>query len=102
MRVILISLAAILCIALISHSSAEERQFLLANDADGYGIDRCLAAGEKCGSAAANAYCRMQAFAAAASYHRIEQDDLGGATAKVAPDSCANNRCNVVAIVCLR
>ena len=48
----------------------------VANDADGYGIDRYLASGERCGSASANAYCRTQAFTAAAKYHKVDQDDL--------------------------
>ena len=32
--------------------------FIIANDGDGYGVDRCLASGAKCGAVAANAYCR--------------------------------------------
>ena len=76
--------------------------FLVANDADGYGIDRCLASGEKCGAAAANAYCRTQAFAAAATYHKVGRDDLTGAVTKDASTACRPGACEVVAIVCLR
>ena len=68
MRTVLIGLAALLCVA--STPRAEQHMFLIANDADGYGIDRCLASGEKCGAAAANAYCRTQAFTAAAKYQK--------------------------------
>ena len=53
--------------------------FIIANDADGYGVDRCLASGDKCGSAAANAYCKTQAFAQAATYHKADRSDITGA-----------------------
>ena len=102
MRTVLISLAALLYVACVASSRAEQRLFLVANDADGYGIDRCLASGEKCGSAAANVYCKTQAFTAAASYHKVEDGDLTGATAKDAPGNCKHDGCDVVAIVCLR
>src|SRR5262245_66047808 len=81
MRTILIGLAALLCLV-PSATRAEQHIFLVANDADSYGIDRCLASGEKCGAAAANAYCRTQAFTAAAKYHKIDQNDLTGAINK--------------------
>lgn len=102
MRTILFSLAALLHVASATSLHAEQRLFLVANDADGYGIDRCLASGERCGSAAANAYCRMQAFAVAATYHMIDQGDIAGATAERVPGNCKNGKCDVVAIVCLR
>ena len=35
-------------------AQADKRIFIIANNADGYGIDRCLASGESCGKAAAN------------------------------------------------
>jgi hypothetical protein len=34
-------------------ASAETRVFIIANQADGYGVDQCLASGEKCGASAA-------------------------------------------------
>jgi hypothetical protein len=101
MRTILISLA-VLYAALCPSARAEQQLFLVANDADGYGIDRCLASGEKCGSAAANAYCRTQAFTVAASYHKAGHGDLTEATVKDASSNCETDRCDVVAIVCLR
>lgn len=99
---VLIRLAALLSIAFTGSSHAEQRLFLVANDADGYGIDRCLASGEKCGSAIANAYCKTQAFTTAASYHKAGHGDLTGPAAKDASGTCKNDRCDVVAIVCLR
>ena len=87
MRTVLIVLAALLYLV-SGIARAEQHKFLVANDADGYGIDRCLASGEKCGAAAANAYCKTQAFLAAASYHKVEEGDLTGATAKETPGNC--------------
>ncbi|HEY7231144.1 MAG TPA: hypothetical protein VH558_12305 [Pseudolabrys sp.] len=102
MRTILISLTAFFSLAFAGVPRAEQHMFLVANDADGYGIDRCLASGEKCGAAAANAYCRTQAFTFAATYHKIEESDLTEATTKNTSRDCKAGRCDVVAIVCLR
>jgi len=43
-----------LALACASAGAAERRMFIIPNDADGYGVDRCLAKGEHCGAAAAN------------------------------------------------
>ena len=43
-------------------ASAEQRMFIIANNADGYGVDRCLASGASCGAAIAAAYCRSREF----------------------------------------
>ena len=101
MRTLLISLTTLLCFG-SSIARAEQHRFLVANDADGYGVDRCLASGEKCGAAAANAYCRTQAFTAAATYHKVDQDNLIGTVSKETSGRCQTNKCDVVAIVCLR
>ena len=74
--------------------------FIIANG-DGYGVDRCLAAGDKCGAAAANAYCKTQEFASAASYRKVDRDDVTGAIPG-ASGGCRGNSCDVVAIICSR
>jgi hypothetical protein len=101
MRTVLINLATLLCFG-SSIGRAEQHRFLVANDADGYGVDRCLASGEKCGAAAANAYCRMQAFTAATTYHKVDQDDFTAAVSKETSGNCQTGGCDVVVIVCLR
>jgi len=79
--------------------AAERRMFIIQNDADGYGIDRCLANGEHCGSAAANSYCQSHAYAQASTYSKVERDD--GAIPGV--DACRGTNCpDLVAIVCTR
>jgi hypothetical protein len=101
MPTVLISLFILLCLA--GSAQAERRMFLVDNDADGYGVDRCLASGSRCGAAAANAYCKMQAFAEAATFHKVGRGDLTGAVATDATACRGNNGdCNVVAIVCIR
>jgi hypothetical protein len=102
MRTVFVSLVALLCLYQAPPAQAERRIFIVANDADGYGIDRCLASGEKCGAAAANAYCKTQAFAQAATYHKADRGDLTGAISDVDGGSCHDSACNVVAIVCTR
>jgi hypothetical protein len=60
------SLPALLaCVFLLaaSQASAETRIFIIANQADGYGVDQCLAKGDKCGAHAALSYCKSRDFA---------------------------------------
>jgi hypothetical protein len=102
MRILLVGLAAILCISFAGSAQAERRMFIIANDGDGYGIDRCLATGDKCGAAAANAYCKSHQFASAASYQKVDRDDITGAIPTGGSGGCRGNTCDVVAIVCTR
>jgi hypothetical protein len=66
-----------LCAAAFAAQS-ERRLFIVANNPDGYGIDRCLANGERCGSAIATSFCRSRDFAAAQSFHKVDRDDITG------------------------
>jgi hypothetical protein len=102
MRAFWLGFAAVLCIGFAASAQAERRMFIIANDGDGYGIDRCLAAGDRCGAAAANAYCRTHEFIQAASYRQVDRDDITGAIPTAGPGGCRGNSCNVVAIVCTR
>lgn len=101
MRTVSVGFAIGLCFVFTNTAKAEQRTFIIANDADGYGVDRCLASGEKCGAAAANAYCKTQAFAQAAKYHKVDRGDITG-TIPVVSAECHDNGCDVVAIVCTR
>jgi len=100
MHRLLTGLVVLLCLA--GTANAERRTFVIANDADGYGIDRCLASGAKFGAAVANAYCKMQAFAEAATFHKAENTDITNAVASDATNLCHGSNCGVVAIVCTR
>src|SRR5258708_26356329 len=67
------SLSALLaCVSLAAASAAlaDSRVFIVANQADGYGVDQCLAKGDKCGASAARSYCQSRDFAEALSYRR--------------------------------
>ena len=98
------ALAALIFGAVISSSvaaQAEKRTFIVANNADGYGIDRCLATGAACGAAAATAYCRSRDFDQAASYRQLDRDDIVGAVPTEA--ACRGVACGeFVAIECAR
>jgi hypothetical protein len=103
MRTLLVSLAAILCLCVVNSAQAERRMFIIANDAGGYGVDRCLASGAKCGAAAANAYCKTHQFAEAASYRKVDRDDITGAIPSGGSGGCKGAKCDdFVAIVCTR
>jgi hypothetical protein len=82
---------------------AESRIFIIANNADDYGIDRCLASGAACGAAAAAAYCRARDFEQAASYRRLERGEITGALPSSGTAACRGSVCNeYVAIECAR
>ena len=81
--------------------AAERRVFIIQNDADGYGIDRCLANGGHCGSAAANSYCQSHAYAQASTYRKVQRGDITGVIPVV--NACRGSNCPaLVAIVCTR
>jgi len=82
---------------------AERHIFIIANNPDGYGIDRCLAAGDHCGVAAANSFCRAREYAQALSFHKVDRDDITGVIPASGPGSCNGATCeNYVAIECAR
>jgi hypothetical protein len=81
---------------------AEKRVFIIGNSPDSYGIDRCLASGAACGSAAASAYCRSREFTTALSYRKVDRDEITGAVPSSA-ERCVGATCaDFVAIECGR
>jgi hypothetical protein len=89
-------LAASLC-GTAAH--AEKRIFIIANNADAYGVDRCLATGASCGVAVATAYCQSREFVRAASFRKIDREEITGA---VPATNGSSVRDEFVAIECLR
>jgi hypothetical protein len=82
---------------------AERRLFIIANNADGYGVDRCLATGASCGASVATAYCRAREFSQAVSYRKVDKDDVTGAVPASASGGCRIGSCEeFVAIECSR
>jgi hypothetical protein len=82
---------------------AEKRMFIVANDADGYGVDRCLNSEGPCGRTVANNYCHSHEYEQALSFRRVDRDDITGATPMSGPGSCQGHRCEgFVAIECSR
>lgn len=87
---------------LVAPASAERRTFIIANNADGYGVDRCLANGERCGAGVATAYCQSQSFAQAQSFRKIDRDEITGAVPTSGTNSCPGGCDSYVAIECSR
>lgn len=103
MRALLAAAIAVLVLCLIGSAHAERRMFIVASNADGYGVDRCLEAGEKCGAAIAAAYCKTHQFTAAASFHKVDRDEITGSIPSDGGPACHGAGCNeFVAIVCSR
>jgi hypothetical protein len=94
--------AAILIAGLAAAASARaETRIFVVNGNDGYGIDRCLAAGEPCGARAANALCQARQYAQAVTFGRIDPKEITGAVPEGA--HCAGTGCSeTVAITCER
>src|SRR3954469_21829649 len=83
-------------------AQAEKRIFIIANNSDGYGVDRCLASGESCGKPIANAYCQARDFALAASFRKVDREEITGAV-PTSGGSCRGSTCEqFVAIECSR
>jgi hypothetical protein len=95
--------AAAVALVAAAGAHAEKRMFIIANDGDGYGVDRCLTAGAPCGAAVATSYCKSRQFAQALSYRKVDRDDITGAIPAGDPSSCKGGLCdNYVAIECSR
>lgn len=106
MRIIPIFLAAMFLAGLAlgagTTAQADSRVFIVANQADGYGIDQCLASGERCGAHAAHSYCRSRDFVQATAYRRIKPDEMTDSILG-STGSCRHSGCNeYVAITCQR
>ena len=100
-----ISAAFIACAVLLAApiAFADSQVFIIANQADGYGVDECLASGEKCGAYAARSYCQSREFASATGYRRVEPDEITGAIVSDGAEKCTGSGCGeYVAITCER
>jgi hypothetical protein len=97
--------AFIACAFLLAASaaSADSRVFIIANQADGYGVDQCLARSEQCGAHAARSYCQSRDFAQATAYRRVDPDEITGSVLQIGDGKCTGSGCNeYVAITCQR
>ena len=100
-----ISSALLACAFILSASAAfaDSRVFIIENQADGYGVDQCLAKGEKCGAHAALSYCRSRDFAQASSYRKVDPDEVTGSVPKGAMASGGHGGMGeYIAITCQR
>ncbi|MEH2541565.1 MULTISPECIES: hypothetical protein [unclassified Bradyrhizobium] len=100
-----LSSALIACAFLLAASAAaaDSRVFIVANQADGYGVDECLARGDKCGAHAARSYCQSREFAQATAYRRVEPDEVTSAVPIGGGNKCSGPACGeYVAITCQR
>ena len=87
----------------IASAQAEKRLFIVANNPDGYGVDRCLASGARCGGPIASAYCRSRAYGQAVSFHKVARSDITGAVPDGGSPRCPPGACpDFVAIECAR
>jgi hypothetical protein len=81
---------------------ADTRVFILHSGIQGADAAACLLNGDPCGADAAGAVCRSRGFTQAASYRRVDPDEVTGSVPKT--DHCPpNSPCGEhVAIICQR
>ena len=102
MRSVSFAVTFIAVLLVATTALAERRMFIISSNADGYGVDRCLTGGEKCGAAVATAYCKSRQYTAAASFRKVDRDDITGSVPTGA-GACHGGKCDdFVAIVCTR
>jgi hypothetical protein len=95
---ILLAAAALISIGAAT-AVAETRVFIIENRSD-YGVDRCLASGERCGRVVASAYCHSRDYSEAASFRKVEREEVTGSTGQT---TCRGAICSDwVAIECTR
>ncbi len=102
MRAILATLLFV-AVAAAMPARAEKHVFIIASNPDGYGVDRCLASGASCGTAAASAYCHSHEFNRALSFRKVAHDDVTSAVPTDGGSGCRGGDCEAyVAIECIR
>jgi hypothetical protein len=95
---ILLAVATLIAIGAVP-AVAETRVFIIENHAD-YGVDRCLASGARCGRVVASAYCQSRNYSEAASFRKVEREEVTGSTGQT---TCRGAICSDwVAIECTR
>jgi hypothetical protein len=95
---ILLAVAALLCAGALP-AAAETRVFIIENHND-YGVDRCLVSAGRCCKVVASAYCQSRNYAQAASFRKVEPDEVTGSTGQT---TCRGAICgDWVAIECTR
>jgi hypothetical protein len=96
------AISACLSLTATSAAFADSRVFFVANQADGYGIDQCLAKGDSCGAPAARAYCQSHQFSEASAFRKVDPDEITGSMPK-SGTGCAVAGCGeYIAITCQR
>ena len=100
MRVLIAIAGFIGALAFAVPAQTETRVFIVASNADGYGVDRCLTTGATCGSMIATAYCQARDYSQARSFRKVDEDEITGANAK--KQSCGIGCDELVAIECTR
>jgi hypothetical protein len=99
----IVRLAAAAAVLTATSAFADSRIFIIANESDGYGIDQCLAKGERCGAPMANAYCQQRDFSAAAAFRRVDPHEITSAVPEGNTRKCSGFGCaEYVAITCQR
>jgi hypothetical protein len=100
MRVLIAVAGLVGTLAFAVPAQTETRVFIVASNADGYGVDRCLTTGATCGTVVATAYCQARDFSQARSFRKVDNEEITGGGAK--NQACGVGCDELVAIECTR
>lgn len=99
----LLALTIAAALSTAAPARADHRVFIIASQSDGYGIDECLANGERCGAPAARSYCQAREFTEATAFRRVDPDEITGSVPASAAGQCHGSSCaRFIAITCQR
>lgn len=94
---------AVLFLCGVASARAETHTFVIVNEADGYGVDRCLARGESCGRRVALTYCQSRNFSQVVGFEKVDRADITGSVPTQLASTCPGGNCSdLVAITCER
>jgi hypothetical protein len=96
------SVAIAAVVASAASVRAETKIFFVENQPDGYGIDQCLASGAKCGRPMASAYCQSRQYGGAASFRKVDPEEIAANRAGTDVACRASGCVDFVAIECVR
>jgi uncharacterized DUF497 family protein len=99
---VLVGLSFAAALLAATAARADKHIFIIATNADGYGVDRCLATGGSCGTRVATAYCQAHEYEQVLSVRKVDRAEITGAL-PADSNACEGGRCDdLVVIECTR
>ncbi|MBS9478115.1 hypothetical protein [Ancylobacter radicis] len=104
LRSALLAAACLLLAPSFAAAAEPATEIFIVDSSDGYGIDGCVAAGQSCGQAMADAWCRVHDFERATGFGKVKSDaTISAISTAPVRTACYGTGCaETVAITCAR